>query len=120
MYYRKIIARAVKYAQTRVKSNYIVTNACLSNSTRNAFATYAPQVRGIRKIYDHGFREPRGSSRTKFLVASTFTFLFKLFGFEEEEKDDVAELETTIKRSILLIQVRYNKICLSQSMGIWQ
>ena len=104
MYYRKIIGHAVKYVQTRVKSNYIVTNACLLNSTRNAFGKYAPQIQRIRKSYDHGFHEPGGSSRTKFLVASTFTFLFKLFGFEEEEKDDVAELETTIKRSILLIQ----------------
>lgn len=114
MYCRKIIADTFKYAQTFARSNCMVMNICLLNSKRNTFRMYSSQIHKIRK-HNQKFCDQRSLTKTKLLAASVLSYLFEISGSKEEEKDDVQELEMTIKRSILLIQVRYSKRCFNFS-----
>ncbi|XP_076247079.1 tetratricopeptide repeat domain 19 [Calliopsis andreniformis] len=103
MYYRRIIRETLKYAQTCARYNYMVMNICLSNLKRNTYKiNNALQIYQIKAPF-YRMSYEQSSAQTKLLVASVFSFLFNIHN-TEEEKDDVAELETTIKRSILLIQ----------------
>ncbi|XP_076629945.1 tetratricopeptide repeat domain 19 isoform X1 [Colletes latitarsis] len=101
MYCRKIITYALNYAQLYTKSN-VVMNVCQLQSKRNPFIMYVPQIHKIKRHYSHMFHEHKNSSKTKLFIVSG-SFLFNLYD-TKEEKDDVSELEMTIKRSILLIQ----------------
>ncbi|XP_031843893.1 tetratricopeptide repeat domain 19 [Nomia melanderi] len=111
MYCRNIIAHAFKHAQIFARSNLIITNIYRLNSRKNALIMCLPQIHEIQ-MNCNKFHEQRKTARTKFVVISG-TFLFTLFGFgdddDDEEKDAVLQLETTIKRSILLIQKKEYK-----------
>ncbi|XP_053978263.1 tetratricopeptide repeat protein 19 homolog, mitochondrial-like isoform X1 [Hylaeus volcanicus] len=101
MYYRKIIGNTFKYLQILTKSNYI-PNISVLKLKKNTFVMVGPQMSKIKRHYGKTFQEQKDISRTILFVLSG-SFLFNLFD-SEETKDDVAELEMTIKRSILLIQ----------------
>ncbi|XP_076381750.1 tetratricopeptide repeat domain 19 [Megalopta genalis] len=105
MYCRKIIANALKHTQLYTRSTLIVTNMYQLNRWKNALIVYLPQISDIRRLYNPKFHERRKSnlSQTMFISISS-SFLFTLFGSEDKEKDDEAELIMTIKRSILAIQ----------------
>lgn len=110
MYCRNIIAHAFKHAQIFARSNLIIKNTSRLNTRKNALIMCLPQILEIQTNCKK-FHKQRKTARTKFVVISG-TFLFTLFGFgddDDEEKDAVLQLEMTIKRSILLIQVKYNK-----------
>lgn len=65
---------------------------------------YSQQINKMKKCYS--IKQRKNLPQTKHFILSG-SFLFNLF-FPKEEKDDVEELTMTIKRSILLIQVRHN------------
>ncbi|XP_078040145.1 tetratricopeptide repeat domain 19 [Augochlora pura] len=103
MYCRKIIANALKHTQLYTRSNLIGTNMYQLNCWKNALIVCLPQIYHIRKLYSSKFYEPRKSNGTMFTLISG-SFLINLFGFDDEENDDEAQLIMTIKRSILAIQ----------------
>lgn len=102
MHRQRIIASAMKYvAGTVARSNYATANFCLlPNQRRNMmFRTYLSGLSKIKK--GCGSCQWKKSFSKYFIVSGSF--LFNLFG-PKEEKDDLEDLRTTIKRSILLIQ----------------
>lgn len=103
MYCRNIITNALKHTQLLTRSTVIVTKMYQLNFSKNALIMCLPQIYEIRKNCSHQFYERRKSTESKFILISG-SFLFTLFGSEEEEKDEESELIMTIKRSILLVQ----------------
>lgn len=99
MYCRRILINTFRYAQTRIKSNYIGANICLLNLRKGICTSYLPQINKTRTYSN--YKRKNVSQINCFILSSSFFWnLFK----SEEKKDDTEELKMTIKRSILLIQ----------------
>ncbi|XP_076661805.1 tetratricopeptide repeat domain 19 isoform X2 [Halictus rubicundus] len=103
MFCRNIITNALKYTQLFARSTLIVTKMYQLNFSKNTLIMCLPQIYEVRKNCSRQFFERQKSTQSKFILVSG-SFLFTLFGSEEEEKDDESELIMTIKRSILLVQ----------------
>lgn len=102
MYCQKLIINTLKHFRIVTRSSYVFASICSLNQRKNKFMTYLQQINKIKNNYNTNKRKNLSQTGNYIISGS---FLFDLF-FPKEEKNDVEELIMTIKRSILLIQVR--------------
>lgn len=106
MYCQKLIVNTLRHFRIVTRSSAFA-NIYSLNQRKNMFMIYLQQINKIKDNYSTNKRKNLSHIRDYIISGS---FLFNLF-FPKEEKNDVEELIMTIKRSILLIQVRLTLLC---------
>lgn len=102
MYCQKLIVNTLRYFRIVTRSSAFA-NICSLNQRKNMFMTYLQQINKIKNNYSTNKRKNLPYTRD-YIISGII--LSTLFPKEEKKEKDVEELIMTIKRSILLIQVR--------------
>lgn len=105
MYYRQMILNASRLVGRHIKLN-------VNLRTSIPIFSYGLPVNNFKYLYKSRNRSYNNDNKNDnitryyFLLSSLF---FSFFNINEED-EEISELIMTIKRSILLMQVKYNKI----------
>lgn len=106
MYYRQVILNASRLVGRHIKLN-------VNLRTNIPIFSYGLPVNNFKYAYESRNRSYNNDNKNDnvtcyyFLLSSLF---FSFFNLNKEDEEEISELVMTIKRSILSMQVKYNKI----------